>query len=222
MVSALRAVYRAARKIRRDLPPPPTDAVAANEETRRKRALDARGLAAWWAQLQALANPVRREFHWLLLLTGGRPDALARAEWPQLDLRRRAWHFPDPKGGESRAFDLPLSREIVAALRRVRRAGRELYPDHARRFVFPGDAGRIVDTTEPRDRLSHWGGDLRRTFKTLGLECGLTELDTMMLQNHALTGASRGYIVTPALWRHLSAQQAKLSRHIARAAHRRR
>lgn len=219
MIAALRAVYRAARKIRRELPPPPTDAVAANTETRRKRALDARGLAAWRAQLDALPNPVRREFHWLLLLTGGRPAALARAQWKHIDLRRRAWHFPDPKGGTARAFDIPLSREMLAALRRLRRGeARDIYG--VGEWIFPGDAGHLVDTTEPRERLSHWGGDLRRTFKTLGLAVGLTELDTMILQNHALAGASRGYIVTPALWAHLTAQQAKLSRYIAERARR--
>lgn len=219
MIAALRAVYRAARKIRRELPPPPTDAVAANTETRRKRALDARGLAAWRAQLDALPNPVRREFHWLLLLTGGRPAALSRARWKHVDPRRRAWHFPDPKGGTARAFDIPLSRPMVAALRRLRKGeAADLYG--ASEWIFPGDAGHLVDTTEPRERLSHWGGDLRRTFKTLGLAVGLTELDTMILQNHALAGASRGYIVTPALWAHLTAQQARLSRYIAERARR--
>lgn len=92
MIAALRAVYRAARKIHRDLPPEPTAAVALNAESRRKRGLAAQDLRAWYAQLQALSNEVRREFHWLLLLTGGRPDALRRAQWKHLDLRRRAWH----------------------------------------------------------------------------------------------------------------------------------
>ncbi len=221
MVSALRAVYRSARKIRRELPPPPTDAVAPNTETRRQRALGPDNLPAWWAQLNALRNPIRREFHWLLLLTGGRPAALSRARWDHIGPRNGlsgVWHFPNPKGGSARAFDLPTSPEILEALERVRATGAELWPDQAAEWVFPGSAGHMVNTDEDRAELSHWGSDLRRTFKTLGLAAGLTELDTMILQNHALAGASRGYIVTPALWAHLTGQQARVSRYIADAA----
>ncbi len=218
MIAALRAVYRAARKIRRELPPPPTDAVAANTETRRKRALGPDDLPAWWAQLRALPNPIRREFHWLLLLTGGRPAALSRARWEHIG--PAGWHFPDPKGGAARAFDLPLSPEIREALERVRAEGAALWPEQGAQWVFPGPAGHMVETGEDRAALSHWGGDLRRTFKTLGLAAGLTELDTMILQNHALAGASRGYIVTPALWAHLTDAQGRVSRYIAEAARR--
>jgi len=77
---AMRAVYRHARRSSPQLPADdPTAGVDWNEEHRRNTAQSATELAAWWAQLQRLDNPIRREFHLLTLLSGSRPDALRKA-----------------------------------------------------------------------------------------------------------------------------------------------
>ena len=106
---ALRAVYRYARKrMDRTLPPEhPASAVDFNPEFRRDTALLPEEFPRWWAQLHALPNPIRREFHLFCLLSGSRPGALSRAQWEHLDGEARTLHFPDPKGGPSRAFDIP-------------------------------------------------------------------------------------------------------------------
>jgi hypothetical protein len=57
-----------------------------------------------------ITNPIRREFHWCLLLSGSSPDALKRAKIEQVDFRARILHVPKPKGGEAKAFDIYLAQ----------------------------------------------------------------------------------------------------------------
>ena len=83
------------------------------EEKRRDTALGLSELSCWIKDLSALNNPVRREFHLCLLLSGSRPDALKRAKVEHVDFRNRILHVPKPKGGEVKAFDIPLSRAMI-------------------------------------------------------------------------------------------------------------
>ena len=41
-------------------------------------------LAAWWAQLQALENPIRREMHLFTLLSGLRRTDVVSASWANI------------------------------------------------------------------------------------------------------------------------------------------
>lgn len=74
-------------------------------------------LPDWWAKVQALPNPLRRDMHLLGLLSGLRPGPLVgiRREWVRLDTP--AISIPRMKSG--RSFDLPLSGRMVEALRRA-------------------------------------------------------------------------------------------------------
>ena len=216
---ALRAMYRYARKTRmeRGLPAEqPTDAVRFNNETRRSTGMSRDELADWHLQLRALPNPVRQEFHLFMLLSASRPDALRRARWEHLNVDRRVLHFPDPKGGARRAFDMPLSRAMLRCLARARRAGRVMHGGAARTFIFPADTptGHISETKENRGKLAKWGGDLRQTYRTAAQAVGLGEMDVHLLMNHSLGGVSAGYITPGALLDHLVAQQGRVSRYL--------
>jgi integrase len=134
----LRAIYNHARKTNRKLPSEnPADAVDWNEEQRRNTGMGASDLKGWFLELAALDNPVRREFHLLMLLSGSRPTALREIKPSHIDFRRRTLHVPKPKGGNKRAFDIPLSREMILCLVRTLRFGREMYPLQAMEWVFP-------------------------------------------------------------------------------------
>jgi integrase len=153
-------------------------------------------LPTWWKQLQALDNPIRREFHLMNLLTGGRPGALKVARWEDLDVPRRTLHVPRPKGGEHKAFDIPLSRAMLRSLWRARKSGRMMFPRQAREWVFPssGGFGHLVEHKENRETLSHWGGDLRQTYRTIAQAVGISELDVHLLMNHSVPSVNAGYI----------------------------
>jgi hypothetical protein len=105
-------------------------------EMRRDTALTPETAPKWYKQLMKFDNFVRREFHWFTLLSGSRPGALKRAKWEHLDVGRRILHFPDPKGGAERAFDLALSREMLCSLARARRAGRLMHPKQSETWIF--------------------------------------------------------------------------------------
>lgn len=211
----LRAIYNHARKGHRSLPAEnPAAAVDWNSEERRNTAMGLGDLSRWFRQAAALPNPIRREFHLFSLLSGCRPTALMEARPQHLDLRRRVLHIPRPKGGADRAFDIPLSRQMILCLMRVIRFGRHFYPDDANNWLFPAESesGHIAEQKEARDVLAKWGNDLRQTFRTLATPAGVSELDARLLMNHAIPGVNGGYISRHKLLEdHLRAQQQAIS-----------
>ena len=218
---SLRAIYNHARKTARALPAEnPVFAVDWNLEKRRDTALGPSDLSSWFAQLSALDNPLRREFHLFLLLSGSRPDAIKRARLEHLDFGRRLLHIPKPKGGEDRAFDIPLSREMIRCLIRSIRVGRKMHPDQSDVWLFPADsaAGHLVEHKEDRSVLSKWGNDLRQTYRTIAQAAGVNDLDIHLLMNHTLPGVNAGYITRSKLvGGHLRTQQQAISKEICRA-----
>jgi integrase len=218
----LRAIYNHARKTARQLPAEnPVSAVDWNQEKRRDTGLGLHEIAAWMNDLAALDNPVRREFHLFLLLSGSRPDALKRAKIEHVDFRARLLHMPRPKGGEAKAFDIPLSRAMILCLVRVLRLGRMLYPTQSQNWIFPADSasGHLAEHKEARQTLAKWGNDLRQTYRTIAQAGSIAELDIHLLMNHSVAGVNAGYITRNKLLNnHLRWQQETISRHILNAA----
>jgi len=212
---SLRAVYNHARKSNPDLPSVnPVSAIDWNKERRRETGMGPADIAAWLRELRALPNPLRREFHLLTLLSGSRPTALKNVRVENVELRRRLVHIPKPKGGEEKAFDIPLSRPMIRCIIRAIRLGRVMHPEHARSWLFPAESetGHLVEHKEDRDTLSKWGNDLRQSYRTLAQAAGVSELDIHLLMNHSLPGVNAGYITRDRLLRdHLRSQQHKIS-----------
>ncbi|MDH1270591.1 integrase family protein [Rhizobium pusense] len=210
-----RAIYNHARKTNRELPADnPVDSVDWNGEKRRDSGMGLGDLKNWFLELAALDNPIRREFHLFTLLSASRPTALKQAKPEHLDLRRRVLHIPAPKGGAERAFDIPLSRQMIACLMRTMRFGRQMHPFEAKDWIFPAESadGHLVEQKEDRETLSKWGNDLRQTFRTVATPAGVSELDARLLMNHAVPGVNAGYITRHKLLEdHLRAQQQAVS-----------
>ena len=166
----LRAIYNHARKVNKSLPADnPVNAIDWNGEKRRDTGMGTSDLKGWFAELAALNNPVRREFHLFTLLSGSRPTALQEIKPSHINFGRRMMHIPKPKGGAKRAFDIPLSREMVLCLVRAMRFGRQMYPSQAAEWIFAADSasGHLVEQKEDRATLSKWGNDLRQSFRTI-------------------------------------------------------
>ena len=211
----LRAVYNHTRKKYRALPQYNlSDGVDWNREERRNTAMGLADLQGWFEQLSNLSNPLRREFHLLSLLSGSRPTALKAIRPSDLDFRRRVLHIPKPKGGAKRAFDIPLSREMLRSLARAMRYGRMMHPDLAGHWVFPSESatGHLMEQKEERAVLSKWGNDLRQTYRTVATVAGVSEVDAKLLMNHMIPGVNSGYITRHVLLEnHLRAQQQAIS-----------
>lgn len=191
--------------------------ISFNREYKAKGGMGEGDLAGWFAQLAALPNEMRREFHLLTLLSGSRPDALSRAEWEHLSVRRRALRIPEPKGGEDRAFDIPLSRPMLLALARARRAGRRLAPRQSERFIFPASkskSGHLAEWREDRGVLSSWGKQLRRSYIIAAETLDVSERTLKRLVNHKTQDVTMGYGDRDRMWPRLVAEQERISAHI--------
>ncbi|THD60652.1 MAG: DUF4102 domain-containing protein [Phenylobacterium sp.] len=220
----LRAIYNHARRSVRGLPPEnPVTAVDWNEELRRDVAMGSADIAGWMTQAGRLRNAIRREFHLFTLLSGSRPTALKTARVPDLDLSGRILRITKPKGGEKKAFDIPLSRAMICCLIRAMRVSRMLHAEAAETWIFAADSeeGHIVEQKEDRDNvLAKWGNDLRHTYRTLGQAAGLSGVDMHLLMNHSLKGenVNEGYITRSKLLDdHLRSAQQRLSDHVIAA-----
>jgi integrase len=180
VMRALRAVYNRARREHPDLPPNPVENVDFHARRRRRVDLSPDLLLAWGGAVLALA-PVRRDLALFTLLTGMRRTAGSEARIEHLDLAGGRLRVPNPKGGEERAFDLPLSaplRDLLAARAGARTKG-WLFQSrrgggHAFEVRFEGSGGLQ-------------GHALRHAFASIALEAGVPVAELKFLLNHSVS-----------------------------------
>lgn len=184
-----------------------------HREKARNTGMGVAELPAWWAQLQALPNPIRRELHLFMLLTGLRRTDVLTARWAHFDIGRPSLRLPSPKGGEDRAFELPLSSAMLDCLERAREAGQTYYPEECKTWIFPAPGGHVAEVKEEgRQKLSHTGHALRHSFRTLAAAAGVDRLRLKILMNHAIDDdVTDAYANVPALFASLRDAQEQIS-----------
>jgi integrase len=184
-----------------------------HRERARESGMGAKDLPAWWAQLEQLPNPIRREMHLFMLLSGLRRQDVLTARWDNLDEKRKALRIPAPKGGTERAFELPLSEPMLACLKRAKEAGNTFFPEQARIWIFPAETGHVAEVKEDgKVKLSHTGHALRHSFRTLAGAVGIDRLRLKILMNHAVErDVTDSYANVPALFDSLMDAQQRIS-----------
>jgi len=189
-----------------------------HRERARESGMGAKELPTWWAQLQQLPNPIRREMHLFMLLSGLRRQDVLTARWDNLDEKRKALRIPAPKGGEARAFDLPLSDPMLACLKRAKAAGNTFFPEQSQIWIFPAETGHIAEVKEDgKVKLLHTGHALRHSFRTLAAAAGIDRLRLKILMNHAVErDVTDSYANVPALFDSLMEAQQRISAFIMR------
>jgi integrase len=173
-------------------------------------------MPAWWAQVQKLKNPIVREALLFTLLTGLRRESLENLQWSGMDLRRGCLRVNVAKGGSTRAFDLVLSRPMIRCLWRARRAGRQLFPEHSRTWVFAGERGHLTGASLTKYGV-HANHALRRAYATAGTLAGVDEPTVGRLLNQGGRSVTSMYIRNSHLGKMLGAAQADISTYIAKA-----
>src|SRR5690606_13038361 len=136
--------------------------------------------------------------------TGMRSEAARSVRWEHVNLTSKAMRIGDtdvppsalyvakPKGGEARAFVLPLPATVVDMLRVRAKGNRDIFRpyggDHG--YVFPSLSRsapfQVQPIAEPKEyradeagkRVSYLPGlhTLRRTYLSVATEAGVTEL----------------------------------------------
>jgi len=119
-----RAVYRRAMKEDPTLPEVPTVNVRFHREKPREAALDDDLLRRVYRAILQIENPIRRDYWLLLVFTGLRRTSAAEIRWQDVNFDTAVLHIPNPKGGRSKKFDLPLSAPMLALFKRRRDGGR--------------------------------------------------------------------------------------------------
>ena len=209
----LRAAYNLALKVDDTLPANPVVAVTFNREKRRDQAILPDELPNWWEQIEAHDNPIRRDLQKFILLTGMRRTATVTARWEHFDRERKLLFVPDPKGGEERAFWLPLSSYLADMLDGRQSENEITYCGSP--WIWPADSatGHVIEPKENKRGLPspHM---LRHSYATFAKAAGLNELDIGLLMNHKLPGVTSGYIHEASLLEHLKACQERVTAHI--------
>lgn len=184
-----------------------------HKEKARKNGMSPEQLPGWYAQIQALENPIRREMHLFTLLSGLRKTDVLTSQWSKVNWSKPSIFLPSPKGGDERAFELPLSKPMVECLKRVKELGRTYYPEESKTWIFPTEGGHIVEVKEDgRQKVSHVGHALRHSFRTLAGAAGIDRLRTKILMNHALDrDVTDSYANVPALFTALKEAQEAVS-----------
>lgn len=133
----VRAIWNTALKLH-DIGVTPTVACHWNKEHRRQEPIPWKDLPAWRATVDKLGSS-RRDYQFVVMLTGLREMDAATIRWDHVDLAARTLRRPNPKGGKDRAFTIPLSSALVEILKRRRSENAELgRDDHG--WVFPTTA----------------------------------------------------------------------------------
>lgn len=203
-----RAVYNTAVRRFEDLPPiNPVIAVTFNRVRRRREPIAWTDLPEWRRKVDGITNPIRRDLQLFLLLTGLRSLDARTVRWEHVDFEAGTIHRPKPKGGEDRAFTVPVA-EVVLAMLRGRRLGNGELPLGDEGWVFPsidrqGCVTHVVEAKEQRyvdgRKVAYLPSPhrLRDTFASAAHEARVHPLDLKVLMNHALPAAddvTQGYI----------------------------
>jgi integrase len=149
------AAYNGMLALAMELPPNPVTREGVIRWHRLKRRdvrIGEEGFATWGEALRTMGNPVRRALRLFLLLTGQRDEATRTMRWKNVDFTRSKIHFPDPKGGEAAAFDLPMSPQVRQVLEYVRTFSTEAWAFPGSQFVWPAHSktGHISESKEQR------------------------------------------------------------------------
>lgn len=204
----LRAVYNRGLREHPDLPANPTANVDYHGLRRRKVDANTDKLKAWGRAVVALGSPVRRDLHLFMILTGMRRTAACEARIEHLSETKDALHVPKPKGGSTRAFDLPLSGPLQDLIAHRAEQNREAFRRSP--WLFPADSksGHVAEVAQ-HELGDLTGHALRHAYATLALESGVPIAELKFLLNHAAGNVTMGYL-NPSL-HHLRAWQEKAS-----------
>jgi integrase len=156
-----------------------------------------------------------------------RSEAARRVRWEHVDTEAQSLAVPNPKGGENKAFRVPLGPTLIELLERRRR-------ENAAEFSpYGGDAGwvfpsltrakpyrvqpvaeakerRVNRATGRREKYLSGPHVSRRTYLSVAKEAGISELDRSVLANHAFGSQSVNQTYIEQHFGHLLGCQAKI------------
>lgn len=212
VVRLLSRVYRIAARRYPGLPPCPTDIVELNPERPREEFIP--DWPAWWNQTGLMPNGVLRDYFRFLAFSGMRRAAAREVRREHVRLEAGFILVPRPKGGPSRAFQLPLSTILKRLVAARLASNDERYPGSPWLFPSAWSASGHLEgchvSSLPSPHVH------RHSYASAAAASGLDELDIKLLLNHRVPGVTGRYLHESALSDRLLASQEKVSAWIMR------
>lgn len=177
----------------------PAKSVVRDRLKPKRERIETLDLPDWYRRVMSMRNPIQRDGLITALFTGLRHEDVRTVRFENVDSREKTLSLPNPKGGEDRAFKIPLPKTCLEIIerRRVENAASPLFPSGDRGYVFPGlnqegEVGPIADLRqqvhEGKTHVRFPAEDvhtLRRTYESVAQECGISEIDMHVLTNHS-------------------------------------
>lgn len=204
----------------------PARAVTKNSYVPSRKRLSNEELPAWYEKVLVIEAP-RRDFQLFCIFTGMRSLAARTVRWENIDWKEKSLHVPNPKGGEARAFKLPLTPKLIKMLRQ-RKKENDLLKRGDAGWVFSSTTRsnpkpchmaeakerRINEVTGERELYIPGPHVLRRTYLSIATEIGVSELDRHCLANHSFGNASVNASYIAQSFEHLAKEQARIEKNI--------
>jgi integrase len=114
----------------------PADRVRKNKENPRERFLQPAELARFFESIERSEEP-GKSFFLLALLTGARRANVLAMRWEDLNLEDALWRIPAAEAKAGEPITIPLVKEAVLVLQRIKAAQREGGISH---WVFPAES----------------------------------------------------------------------------------
>ena len=179
VMKTFRAIYNRAMRQHEELPPNPIVNVDWFPEKRRQEPIPPEKLSMWYAEVRKLSNPIRCDYNISVLFTGLRRTDALTMRWEDVDLEKGTLHRPNPKGGEERAFTVPLSDYLIKLLKARKEENDAFFPGNP--WVFPSQS-KTGHIAEPKERSLTWSPHrLRDTYTTAANAVGLSPYDLSLI-----------------------------------------
>lgn len=175
-----------------DLPPNPVSrAVRLHRETPRDWAVSPSEMPELWRRLDTIEDRLRRAAWMTMLLSGLRCGDVVNMRWEHID-EDGVLTLPSPKGGERKAFKLPLTRLVLQELEHVRQLTKPLESQ----WVFASSLSKSGHIEEMRrtEQFPYPPHAMRHSWRTFALEAGVEVGMTMVLMNHRPAGVTWNYV----------------------------
>jgi len=161
-----------------------------NKEQRKRSPIAWDILPAWmlWANGDLRTrNPVRADLLLFILFSGLRREDASTIKQSEVSFDLSKILRPKPKGGEDRAYDMPLSDFLEGIIQRRITDNPILYGQSCD-WVFPAfdRDGRVGHVSEPKEKGRPSPHRLRDTYATAAHEAHVPTLDQKILMNHML------------------------------------
>ena len=138
-----------------------------------------------------------REFFLLLLTTGARKSSMLQMRWQDIDLINAVWHVPSWASKNGRALALPLVRESLESLHKLKELKKESD------WVFPSmtsSTGHVTSPEKPFKRICKRAGltdfhihDIRRTAGSWAATNGVNSQTITKILGHKSQQSAEPY-----------------------------